>query len=197
MLSVRPVLGAVLTAAAIAAAGCGSSSSGGADHAAPPAKTTAKAAPAAAAPATDGATTATATGPRPSKATYVRRADNVCRAARQVARSANSVVGKAFQAGDAARAADAIDNYTPMFAAQMTKLKALRQPRHTGTDEKVLTGLIKVMDGQVQALRDEATALRQQDNGALQDITKAQQQELEFADQLGKQYGFKVCGRAA
>jgi len=197
MLSVRPVLGAVLTAAAIAAAGCGSSSSGD-DHAAAPAKTTAKAAPATSAPSTDGATaTPAATGPRPSKAVYVRRADNVCRAARRVARSANSVVGQAFKAGDAARAADAIDNYTPMFAAQMTKLKALRQPKHTGTDEKVLTGLIKVMDGQVQALRDEATALRQQDNGALQDITKAQQQELEFADQLGKQYGFKVCGRAA
>jgi hypothetical protein len=197
MLHARPVLGAVLTAAAIAAAGCGSSSSGD-DHAAAPAKTTAKAtpAPAAAAPSTDGAA-ATPSGPRPTKATYVRRADNVCRAARRVSRSANSVVGKAFQEGDAARAADAIDNYTPLFAAQMTRLKALRQPRNTGTDKKVLAGLLKVMDGQVQALRDEATALRQQDNLTLQDITKAQQQELVFAEQLGKQYGFKVCGRSS
>jgi hypothetical protein len=196
MLHVRPFLGAVLTAAAIAAAGCGSSSGGDDDKAAAPAKTTAAAKAAPAAPSTPAAAPA-ATGPRPSKATYVRRADKVCRAAREVARSANSVVGKAFQAGDAAKAADAIDNYTPLFAAQMTKLKALRQPRHAGTDEKVLAGLIKVMDGQVQALRDEATALRQQDNLALQDITKAQQQELQFAEQLGKQYGFRVCGRAA
>jgi hypothetical protein len=127
----------------------------------------------------------------------VRRADKVCRAARKVARSANTVVGQAFKAGDAARAADAIDNYTPLFAEQMTKLKALRQPKHAGTDKKVLAGLIKVMDSQVQALRDEAAALRQQDNTALQDITSAQQQELQFAEQLGKQYGFKVCGRAA
>jgi hypothetical protein len=195
MSHVRPLLGAALTAAALAAAGCGSSSSGG-DHAAAPAKTTAAAAPAPA-PAADGAVAEAQAGPRPSKATFVRRADKVCRAASDVARSANAVVGKAFQAGDTGRAADAIDSYTPLFTAQMTKLKALRRPKHAGTDGKVLAGLIKVMDGQVRALRAESTALRQQDQDALQQIAKAQQQERVFAEELGKQYGFRVCGRAA
>jgi len=194
MSHVRPLLGAVLTAAALAAAGCGSSGDDGGAAKTPAAKTAP--APAAAAPSTDttAAAPAAATGPRPTKASYVRHADSVCRAAREVSRSANAVVQKAFQAGDSGRAANAIDSYTPLFSEQMEKLKNLRQPKG---DTRLLTGLIKVMDGQVQALRDEAAALRQQDDGALQDIAKAQQQELQFAEELGRQYGFKVCGRSA
>jgi hypothetical protein len=92
------------------------------------------------------------------------------------------------------KAAEAIDNYTPLFTQHMNELKALRQPTADGA---ILSGLIKVMDSQVQALRDEATALRQQDDVTLQQISKAQQTELQFAEDLGKQYGFKVCGRAA
>jgi hypothetical protein len=187
----RPLLGAVLTAAAIAVAGCGSSG----DDAKAPAAKPAPAAKSAAATAAPAATaTATTAGPRPTKAVFVRRADKVCRAARDVSHSANSIVQKAFQAGDSGRAADAIDSYTPLFAEQMQKLKTLRRPL---SDGKILDGLIKVMDGQVQALRDEAVALRQQDNAALQQISQAQQQELRFAEELGKQYGFKVCGRSA
>jgi hypothetical protein len=193
MSHVRPLLGAVLTAAALAAAGCGSSGDDGGAAKAPAAKTTP--APAAATPSTDTTAAApAATGPRPTKASYVRQADSVCRAAREVSRSANAVVQKAFQAGDSGRAASAIDSYTPLFSEQMQKLKDLRQPKG---DTRLLTGLIKVMDGQVQALRDEAVALRQQDDAALQDIAKAQQQELQFAEELGRQYGFKVCGRSA
>jgi hypothetical protein len=191
MSHVRPLLGAVLTAAALAAAGCGSSGDDGDAAKAPAAKTTAAAAPSA---DTAAAAPAAATGPRPTKASYVRQADSVCRAAREVSRSANTVVQKAFQAGDSGRAASAIDSYTPLFSEQMEKLKHLRQPKG---DTRLLTGLIKVMDGQVQALRDEASALRQQDDAALQDIAKAQQQELQFAEELGRQYGFKVCGRSA
>jgi hypothetical protein len=197
---VRPLLGAVLTAAALAAAGCGSSNGdgdGGAAKASAPASTATAAVPAPAATTPGQAPAAVApaqTGPRPTKAAYVRRADKVCRAARDVSHSANSVVQKVFQAGDTARAADAIDNYTPLFAEHMSTLKALRQPKG---DNKLLTGLIKVMDSQVQALRDEAVALRQQDDATLQQIGKAQQQELQFAEELGRRYGFKVCGRAA
>jgi hypothetical protein len=195
------LLGAVLTTAALVASGCGSSSDDGGAAAKAPASTGAQAAtPAPATPAppavTPSGAVAATTGPRPSKAAYVRRADKVCRDARTVSHSANSVVSKAFQAGDGARAADAIDNYTPMFAEHMDKLKALRRPKGNAKDKQILSGLIKVMDGQVQALRDEAVALRQQDNTSLQDIGKAQQQELQFAEELGRQYGFKICGRA-
>ncbi|HEY6757953.1 MAG TPA: hypothetical protein VI318_00620 [Baekduia sp.] len=187
----RALLGAVLTLAALAAAGCGSSSTK--DDKTPVSTVTttvAKPAAKAAAPAP----APTTAGPRPTKATYVRRADEVCREARDVSRDANTVVQKAFAANDLNRAAEAIDNYTPLFAKHVDELKALRRPADSA---KVLTGLMKVMDGQVQALRDEASALRQQDDATLQQISKAQQTELQFADQLGKAYGFKVCGRAA
>jgi len=177
----RPLLAAVAALGAIAAAGCGSS---GDDHGA---TTAAKAS----APASTSA--APATGSRPTRAAYVRQADAVCRAARDVSRSANTVVSKAFQSGDRAAAAEAIDNYAPLFTRRVDDLKAL--PRPTG-DAKVLTGLIKVMDGQVKALRAESVALRQQDDAALQRIGTVQQKELEFAEVLGKHYGFKVCGRA-
>jgi hypothetical protein len=191
MLFVRPALGAVLTAAALAAAGCGSSSGG--DGPSTPAKPAAAAAPAPS-PTGDGIAV---TGPRPSKTAYVKQADKVCQAAGDVSRSANAVVRKAFQAGDTKGAADAIDNYTPLYAKQVAKLKALRQPKNAGLDKKVLGGLIKVMDHQVDALRAESAALRQQDSATLQSISQSQQQSLQFAETLGKQYGFKVCGRAA
>jgi hypothetical protein len=129
----------------------------------------------------------------PSHAAYVRRADKVCLEAREVSKSANDVVQQAFKVNDLNKAAEAIDNYTPMYAERIAELKALRRPK-AGAD--ILKGLLKVLDGQVQALHDEATALRQQDDTTLQTITKAQQTELQFAEELGKQYGFRVCGRA-
>lgn len=53
------------------------------------------------------------------------------------------------------------------------------------------------MDGQIQALVDESKALRQQDDAAMREITKAQQQEVQYAEELGRRYGFKACGRAS
>jgi hypothetical protein len=184
----RALLGAALTAAVLVSAGCGSTTSSS------PAPKTTAAKPAPAPTTTQAA--ATPTGPVPTKAAYVRRADKVCRQAHQVSRSANSVVQKAFAANDLNRAAEAIDNYTPMFAQRIAQLKALRRPAGKA-DAKLLSGLMKVMDGQIQALHDEASALRQQDNATLQQISKAQQTELQFADTLGRQYGFRVCGLAA
>jgi hypothetical protein len=182
----RPLLAAALTAAAIAAAGCGSS---GDEHAGAAKAPVSTAAAKPAAPATS-----TATGPRPSKATYIRRADAVCREAGEVGRSANAVVHQAFAKNDSTAAAQAIDNYMPLFAKHVERLKALRQPT---ANDKVLVGLLKVMDGQVQALRAEVVALRKNDAAALQTINKAQQQEHQFAEALGSHYGFKVCGRSA
>jgi hypothetical protein len=194
----RALLGAVLTAAVLVSAGCGSSSSKDdnspttAAKAAKPAATT----PAAPAPATAPATQDSTPKAVPTKAAYVRAADKVCRQVHAVSKSANSVVQKAFAANDLNRAAEAIDNYTPMFAQRVAQLEAL--PRPKGADDaKLIAGLMKVMDGQVQALHDEAAALRSQDNATLQQISKAQQTELQFADTLGRQYGFKVCGLAA
>jgi hypothetical protein len=181
----RPVLGA-LTAAALLAAGCGSSSGKG--DAAP---ATAAGKPAVVAPAP---AAATPTGPVPTKATFVRRADRVCREARGLSRRANDPVTKAFAAKDPAAAADAIDRYLPIFATHVQSVKDLRRPKG---DQKVLAGLLKVMDGQVKALTAESKALRDGDDMLLQQIGAAQQQELTFAEELGKQYGFKVCGRTA
>jgi hypothetical protein len=192
----RALLGAALTAAVLASAGCGSSSSSSTkkdDNSTTPAASATAAAKPVATPAAKPAATPQA---KPTKAAYVRRADKVCRQVHDVSTSANAVVQKAFAANDLTRAADAIDNYTPMFAQRVAQLKALPRPSGT-TDAKLLAGLMKVMDGQVQALRDESAALRSQDNATLQQISKAQQTELQFADTLGRQYGFKVCGLAA
>jgi hypothetical protein len=184
----RPHLGAALAVLvlALSAAGCGGSDD--------PAK----------APAPKAATTAPAVAPEPaaktttalSRAQYIRRADQVCLLARGVSRRANEVVSKAFNGGASARAADAIDSYMPLFTQHLRALKDLPRPA-TAKDKPVLEGLIKVMDGQVQALVDESKALRQQDSAAMQEIAKAQQQEVQFAEDLGRQYGFKVCGRTA
>lgn len=184
----RPRRGLALVAFVIAlsAAGCGSSSSGDDDpaaKAAAPVATTA--APAAVKPATV-----------PTRAQYIRRADQVCLLARGVSRRANEVVTKAFNSGSSTRAADAIDGYMPLFNQHLKALKDLPRPE-SGKDQPILEGLIKVMDGQVQALVDESKALRQQDAAAMQQISKAQQQEVQFAEDLGRQYGFKVCGRTA
>jgi hypothetical protein len=181
----RPLVGA-LVAAALLTAGCGSSSK---DEPAKPAKA------AAAAPAAPSAAVEPAqTGPVPTRAVYVQRADRVCRQARGVSQRANELVQKAFASQDSAGAADAIDHYMPLFSQHVAELKALRQP--TG-DQKILRGLIKVMDAQVQALIQESKALRDQDSVQLQQIGASQQQSLAFAEELAKQYGFRVCGRGA
>jgi hypothetical protein len=184
MLHARPVMGA-LAAAALLTAGCGSSG----DTSKPTTTTTTAAAAAAAAPAT-----ARPAGPAPTKAAYVRRADRVCLEARGVSHRANAAVQQAFAAKQPNAAADAIDRYMPIFATHVQTLKDLRQPKG---DKKLLAGLIKVMDGQVRALVQESKALRDQDSVLLEQIGAAQQQELAFAEELGKQYGFRVCGRAA
>jgi hypothetical protein len=180
----RPLLGA-LVVAALLSAGCGSSSEDDPKPAAAAAQAPAPGAPAAA-PAP--------TGPVPTKAAYVRRADRVCREARGVSQRANTLVQKAFADHKSAAAADAIDQYMPLFAGHVAELKAMRPPKG---DTRVLKGLIKVMDAQVKALAEEAKALRDQDSVLLQQIGATQQQSLAFADQLGQQYGFKVCGRVA
>lgn len=184
----RVFLAVALIGTALAGAGCGSSSSSKAD-AAPAATAAAKT------PATTTTTTpAQATGPRPTKAAYVRRADGVCRHAQAISQSANSAIRRAFAAKDPNKAADAIDKFRPHFAARITELKALRRP---AADAHVLEGLMKVMDIQVQALVAESTALRMKDNAQLQRIAQTQQQEQQYAETLGMAYGFKVCGRAA
>ncbi len=171
---------------ALAVAGCGGGDDDGASSA--PVK---KAAPAA---RTQAPAQAQAPAKSLSRAEYIRQADKVCLLARGVSRRANEVVQKAFSSGSAEQAAQAIDNYVPLFAEHQETLKALPRPRR---DRKVLDGLIKVMDGQIQALRDESVALRQQDSDAMAQITKAQQDEVRYAEDLGHQYGFRVCGRTS
>lgn len=176
---------AALATLAIAVAGCGGDeASPGRSQPSAPAKTTA-AKPAADVPATV----------KVSRADYIARADEVCLRARGLSRRANEVVQKAFNSGSAEKAAQAIDNYLPAFMAHQHDLKAL--PRPASGDRKILDGLLKVMDGQIQALADESKALRQQDQDAMAQITEAQQQEVQFAEELGRQYGFKVCGRTS
>jgi hypothetical protein len=183
MLHARPIVGA-LVAAALLTAGCGSS-----DDPAP-----AKAAAATAtiaAPTTS--TPAKPAAPAPSKAEYVRRADRVCREARGLSHRANAVVAKAFAAKDDVRAADAIDQYMPLYIRNLETLKKLPQP---AGDTKVLKGLLKIMDLQAQALVLQSRALRDGDQAFLQRTAAAQQQERQYAEDLGRQYGFRVCGRA-
>jgi hypothetical protein len=186
----RAHLGAACAVLALSIAGCGSSGDAGGVATAAKAPAVKAMAPAPAAPAAE------PSGPAPSRAAYIRRADQVCLLARGVSRRANEVVQKAFGSGSASRAADAIDSYMPLFTQHLGELKALRRPKAT-RDQPILDGLIKVMDGQVQALADESKALRQQDSAAMTQIAQAQQQEVKFAEDLGRQYGFKVCGRSA
>lgn len=188
MLDGRRARSGVVVALVVVVAGCGGGSAK--EEAQAPVVTRAAAAPAAPAPATKAAPAAKA----PSRASYIKRADAVCLLARGVSRRANEVVAKAFKSGSAEQAAQAIDNYMPVFAAHQRELKAL--PRPQTDDRPILDGLIKVMDGQIQALADESSALRQQDSGAMAQITKAQRQEVGYAEELGRQYGFRVCGRA-
>jgi hypothetical protein len=183
---------AALATLAIAVAGCGGDEASPGSEAAPAkAKASAPARTTAAKPDA-GATTASV-----SRSDYIRRADKVCLLARGLSRRANEVVQKAFNSGSAEKAAQAIDNYLPAFMAHQRDLKALPRPRSSGEDRKILDGLLKVMDGQVQALADESKALRRQDQDAMAQITEAQTQEIQFAEELGRQYGFKVCGRTS
>jgi hypothetical protein len=191
---------AALATLAIAVAGCGgddasstSKASTASAKASAPVKTTAAApAPTPAAADDSGATTASV-----SRSAYIEQADKVCLLARGLSRRANEVVQKAFNSGSAEKAAQAIENYLPAFMAHQRDLKALPRPESSGDDRKILDGLMKVMDGQVQALADESKALRQQDQDAMAQITEAQTQEIQFAEELGRQYGFKVCGRTS
>jgi hypothetical protein len=167
-----------LAASALLAAGCGSSGS----------TPTKNASPAAAKPATGSAK------PAPSKAVYVREADGVCRKAMRISRRANAAVSKAYAQHAVGRAADVIDQYTPQYAAQITELESLARPAR---DAQVLKGLLKVMDAQVTALTATSKALRTHNTGALNQIGAMQRQALQYAEALGKRYGFKVCGRAS
>lgn len=181
----RAVAGAVVVVlSSISVVGCGD---GGDEKAAATVK--------APAPTVQAPATPAAPAKRLTRAEYIKRADQVCLRARGVSRRANEVVQKAFNSGSAAKAADAIDGYMPAFAAHQRDLKAIPKPKTAADDAQVLTGLLKVMDGQIQALSDESKALRQQDQQAMAQITQAQQQEVQFAEELGRQFGFKVCGR--
>jgi hypothetical protein len=186
----RAQIGAAVAALSIVVAGCGGGEDGKPVVKGEAAQVAAPAPAKSAAPATDAPAAA-----KLSRAEYIERADKVCLLARGVSRRANEVVQKAFGSGSAAKAAEAIDNYVPLFAQHQRELKDL--PRPAGADRKVLDGLIKVMDGQIQALSDESKALRQQDQDAMAQITEAQQQEVQFAEELGRQYGFRVCGRTS
>jgi hypothetical protein len=180
--------GAVVVGLVVVVAGCGGGSAKEEQASkAPVATTKAAAAPA---PAVKAAPAKALT-----RAQYIRRADKVCLVSRGVSRRANEVVSKAFKSGSSTKAAQAIENYLPLFAAHQQRLKAL--PRPKTSDRPILDGLIKVMDSQVQALSDESKALRQQDSAAMAQISKAQQEEVQFAEELGRQYGFKVCGRTS
>jgi hypothetical protein len=181
--------GASVALLVVVVAGCG----GGGSAKEEPAKVATVAA--AKAPASAPAPKAAAPAKLPTRAQYIKRADRVCLRARGLSRRANQVVAKAFGTGSAEQAAQAIDNYLPAFAAHQRALKAL--PRPKTADRPILDGLIKVMDGQIQALVDESQALRQQDSAAMAQITKAQRDEVSYAEELGRQYGFKVCGRGA
>jgi hypothetical protein len=179
MSSPRPLLGA-LAAAALLVAGCGSSSDG---------STPVPVAKAAAAPAA----APEPTGPPPTHAAYTRRADRVCREARAISARANIAVQKADQAKQAGMAADAIERFSPLYAAKVKELEALPRP---AAQAKVLKSFLRVLDAQVTALASTATALRSSDQAALKQLAQFQTQTQEFADTLGKQYGFRICGRA-
>jgi hypothetical protein len=181
MPSPRPLLGA-LAAAALLVAGCGSSG----DDAKPAAAKPATATPAAATPQP--------TGPRPTRAAYTRRADKLCRAARTISEQANTAVQQAFAAKQTVAAADAIDHYGPLFGAKVKELEALPRP---ATQGKVLAAFMKVLDAQVTALASTSTALRSSDSAALKQLGQFEVQTKQYAETLGKQYGFTVCGRAA
>lgn len=192
MLDGRRARSGVVVALVVVVAGCGGGSAKKEAQASrAPVVTSAAAAPATPAPAP---TTEAAPAKALSRASYIKRADAVCLLARGVSRRANEVVASAFKSGSAEQAAQAIDNYMPVFAAHQRELKAL--PRPQTDDRPILDGLIKVMDGQIQALADESSALRHQDSAAMAQITKAQRQEVGYAEELGRQYGFRVCGRA-
>jgi hypothetical protein len=178
MTHARLVLGA-LAAAALATAGCGSSPDDG-GKAAAPAKTT----PIASAQPASG----------PTKETYVRRADALCRDARDIGQRANAAVRKAFVAKQGKKAAAAIDRYIPAYEAKVEQLKGLPRPE---ADDRVLNAFMKVMDGQVVTLKAESRALRENDVKMMKRISGAQSQALEFADTLAQGIGFQVCGRAA
>lgn len=183
MTHARLVLGA-LGAVALATAGCGSSGGG---SAAPAPHASTAAAPAAKAAKPSGADAA-------AKAAYVRRADAVCRDARRIGQAANAQVSHAFAAHKPAQAATAIDRFVPAFKRQITRLEALPRPK---ADAAPLHTMMEVLDAQVATLQGEAQALRANDTQALQSITTSQQRAAQLAEMLGKQYGFKVCGRAA
>jgi hypothetical protein len=186
----RPLIGA-LAVAAVLVAGCGSSS----DDSKPAAQVAAKPAKPAK-PSNTGhriVPDSKPAGPRPNKATYLRRADAVCTEAKAVSAKANKVVQQAFAANQAIQAAEAIDTYGPQYLAKVQKLHELKRP--AGSNQ-TLNNLLKIMDVQVATLVAESRALRTNDSTSLQNVTKAQQEAVSLAETLGKKYGFKVCGRA-
>lgn len=185
MTHARLVLGA-LGATALLAVGCGSSSEESADTTAATSTQAAETVPAAApVPSQD--------GKAPSKAQYVRRADAICREANAVGKRANAEVQRAVEARDREAAAAAIERYAPDFEAKVNEVAELRQP---DKDQRILQGLIKVMQAQVGAFKTEAQALRRNDDAMVQRVLETQKKSREYAETLASTYGFEVCGRA-
>jgi hypothetical protein len=171
----RSMILAATAATALLTAGCGGSDGGGGKAAASK--------PASAA----------ATAPKPlTKSEYLAKADALCRDARAIGTKANDAVRKAFAAKDAKGAADAIDKYGPSFARKIVALHKLPQPKG---DEAQLQQLLNLMDAQVKAFVLESTALRKGDQKRLTDLAQAQRDAVSAAEELGRKYGFRVCGR--
>jgi hypothetical protein len=172
----RSIILAAAAATALLTAGCGGGDDGGGKAAA--AKPASAAAPA----------------PKPlTKSQYLAKADALCRDARAIGTKANTAVRKAFAAKNAKAAADAIDKYGPSFAGKIVALHKLPQPKG---DEAELQQLLNLMDTQVKAFVLESTALRKGDQKRLSELAQAQRDAVSAADELGRQYGFQVCGRS-
>jgi hypothetical protein len=180
-----------LIVVALLATGCGGASSSSSDKAAQASAVINAAA------ASSGAAAAAAkvpqTGPKLTKAKYIKKADVICRKMVQIRDKTTSDYLKAAKAGQALAAAAILDRDTPLYSAWLGKLHGLRQPRDKG---QVLAQILALIDNQAQINGAQSAALRSNSLEALNQIAQARVETQKTTKKLGKRYGFKVCDDA-
>ena len=119
----------------------------------------------------------------PSKAVFVREADEICRAARR--RAAEP---------DGKRGAEAIRRLAGIVGEAARMLRALQLPM---VERGVAERYVETQERNASLLRDLAVAIEERDERRRRRLQEELSSNAERAVRLAREYGFRVCGQAA
>jgi hypothetical protein len=128
-----------------------------------------------------------------AKTDYIRAADRICSDAGKIGSAMSQSVQQALTQGNAAGAAQAINQFQPTFRKHLDRLAALPAPKG---EEAEVSKVVDALNASADDVATEARALQGDDQKLLDRVIGSLRANQERAGKLARAYGFKVCGRA-